>query len=703
MLYSVFSPFLTQRTKSKFVISREEFVAETLYKFIRPEDVLVLYGGLSRPNNSQNDPPKPVSEFVIKGGEKVNIQIEVIKGYRYLATVYRYLATCSNQIVPNSEVRQWAEDLQRQGGDSLQDDYVSELISYAPVSLKRNDIQDLRGIWESWDSNKKLQFYQIYRDIPYLLYVEVDDDLLRALIQFWNPRYNCFTLNKEDLVPTIEEYTTLLHIEGALENRIYSRSIKTQPFLVKLAKIVGVREEWVVSRTKQKGLYGMVIFPKVLGYIEAAVVDLFDQLPKRVNPTSAILTETFRSLNACRKLGGGRFSGCAQLFYVWIRSHFWRIEKVSYRCFNTDYSPLKEFLEQEWPKEITKDMWINAFRNLQSDDIVWRAPWQIQKEFFYKCGDYKWVMLLGLWGEIGYAPLLVIRQYEGRQFVPVTAGLHSSEFAFHSKNYKRNIMEAFTAWKTTFCIRAKATKEMLTPNYEEWRSVRKNENIPLSDQNEDISMEDRIKVVPSDIEILRVEFEAEREAQCTMLRESKEKVDGEFRTLKKNYHELYKSRKALGPSRSTIQMTKELNIEKSRVKDLKGKNSRLLKSLEKGKQKMEDFEVDRRERIIKHKAEHCEIMNEMQRERDRSKDLEEMKNDMLDKFEGEKNTMFKGFESEINHLIAELEVRGQRIEEFDVEKEKWELERKNFNTKLELEQEVASNWMQRCRNKNVQI
>lgn len=32
MLYSMFSPFLTQRTKSKFVIAKEGHVAETLYK-----------------------------------------------------------------------------------------------------------------------------------------------------------------------------------------------------------------------------------------------------------------------------------------------------------------------------------------------------------------------------------------------------------------------------------------------------------------------------------------------------------------------------------------------------------------------------------------------------------------------------------------------------------------------------------------------
>ncbi|KAJ4890147.1 Patellin-6 [Raphanus sativus] len=80
VIYSMFSPFLTHRTKSKFVMSKEGNAAETLYKFIRPEDIPVQYGGLSRPTDSQNGPPKPASEFSIKGGEKVNIQIEGIEG-----------------------------------------------------------------------------------------------------------------------------------------------------------------------------------------------------------------------------------------------------------------------------------------------------------------------------------------------------------------------------------------------------------------------------------------------------------------------------------------------------------------------------------------------------------------------------------------------------------------------------------------------
>lgn len=43
---------------------------------MRPEDIPVQYGGLS---NVHGGPPKPASEFTVKGGEKVNIQIEGIE------------------------------------------------------------------------------------------------------------------------------------------------------------------------------------------------------------------------------------------------------------------------------------------------------------------------------------------------------------------------------------------------------------------------------------------------------------------------------------------------------------------------------------------------------------------------------------------------------------------------------------------------
>ncbi|MFQ6667446.1 hypothetical protein Gotur_033471 [Gossypium turneri] len=89
--------------------------------------------------------------------------------------------------------------------------------------------------------------------------------------------------------------------------------------------VTGMSEQWVVARIKQKGdsnIYGLVVFPKALGYVDEAVTDLFDRLDKKVTPIPVILVETFRSLSACRKTGEGRFIGCAQLLLAWFHSHF---------------------------------------------------------------------------------------------------------------------------------------------------------------------------------------------------------------------------------------------------------------------------------------------------------------------------------------------------------------------------------------------
>ncbi|MBA0634625.1 hypothetical protein Godav_024806 [Gossypium davidsonii] len=39
----------------------------------------------------------------------------------------------------------------------------------------------------------------------------VDKHLFRALAQFWNPAYSCFTFGGVDLVPTVEEYMAIFH------------------------------------------------------------------------------------------------------------------------------------------------------------------------------------------------------------------------------------------------------------------------------------------------------------------------------------------------------------------------------------------------------------------------------------------------------------------------------------------------------------
>ncbi|MBA0634591.1 hypothetical protein Godav_029738 [Gossypium davidsonii] len=44
----------------------------------------------------------------------------------------------------------------------------------------------------------------------------------------------------------------------------------------------------------------------------------------------------------------------------------------------------------------------------------------IRDEILHRYGDFDWVHLIGIWGTVRYAPLLVLRQYRSRQFIPMT-------------------------------------------------------------------------------------------------------------------------------------------------------------------------------------------------------------------------------------------------------------------------------------------
>ncbi|MBA0575562.1 hypothetical protein Golob_027493 [Gossypium lobatum] len=57
-------------------------------------------------------------------------------------------------------------------------------------------------------------------------------------------------------------------------------------------------------------IYELIIFPKALGHVD-------------------------------ERAGEERFIKCAQLLLAWFHSHFWRVEKVSYRVFSENYSSLK--------------------------------------------------------------------------------------------------------------------------------------------------------------------------------------------------------------------------------------------------------------------------------------------------------------------------------------------------------------------------
>ncbi|KAL1179999.1 hypothetical protein V6Z11_A03G199000 [Gossypium hirsutum] len=349
-----------------------------------------------------------------------------------------------SKVEDNAVVCAWSEKLQSERGDSLAEGYISELQDFTRVNVAQNELQEFRDIWASWDKGIKQLFYLSYGDISYLLDIRVDKHLFRVIVQFWNSAYKCFTFGEVDLVPTIEEYTTLLRCLKIQVRKTYAWVFSSQTFVKKLMSISGMSEPWVTARIQQKGdskciswknlrdlilthpderkrvgifalsIYGLVIFPKMLRHVEEAVVDLFECLEKGITPVPAILAETFRSLSSCRKTGEWRFIGCAQLLIVWFHGHFWKVDKVSYQIFFEGYSPLKEEEAIQRTEDISEEKWMKILQNLKEGDIKWRAYWMVPDEIMYRCGNFDWVPLLGIWGATRYTLLLALGQYKSR-------------------------------------------------------------------------------------------------------------------------------------------------------------------------------------------------------------------------------------------------------------------------------------------------
>ncbi|XVE92954.1 hypothetical protein REPUB_Repub01dG0148600 [Reevesia pubescens] len=236
-------------------------------------------------------------------------------------------------------------------GDCLSEGFVSTLPRTVFLEWRHNDLTGLSEIWSQWGSRKQETFAKKYGDIALLLQVKVYDGLIGAIVQFWDPSYRCFSFGKEDMVPTVDEYSTLLRIQPKNRSMAYWKKPKKSKYRKRINKILGMDGNdvegsikgdshvipWNLLKPHITGdgnkeqsmelfalsIYGLVIFLKVLGHIEISVIDFFGQLiGNKINPTPSIVAETIRTLNFCKRKGKGRLLACTQLFYIWVQSHF---------------------------------------------------------------------------------------------------------------------------------------------------------------------------------------------------------------------------------------------------------------------------------------------------------------------------------------------------------------------------------------------
>ena len=121
-----------------------------------------------------------------------------------------------------------------------------------------------------------------------------------------------------------------------------------------------------------------------------------------------------------------------------------------------------------------------------------------------------WVPLLGLWGVISYAPLLVCRQYASEQFIPTTHGLDHLEFAYGDSGYAAQLAKLSTLWSEPQWVDLARHGNNIAPGYIEWNSNRAR-NVVLPARDDSVHPACPLpERMPTELELLRKELEIER-------------------------------------------------------------------------------------------------------------------------------------------------------------------------------------------------
>ena len=108
----------------------------------------------------------------------------------------------------------------------------------------------------------------------------MDEQFIKVIILFWDLSYRCFTFNHENLIPTVEVYSTLLRIAPPNLDKVFWKKAKKVSFKKKLAQIMNINASILDLKTKQKGRNEYVQYDFLKEYIlknndDDRVMDMF--------------------------------------------------------------------------------------------------------------------------------------------------------------------------------------------------------------------------------------------------------------------------------------------------------------------------------------------------------------------------------------------------------------------------------------------
>ncbi|XP_058784963.1 uncharacterized protein LOC131659857 [Vicia villosa] len=300
-----------------------------------------------------------------------------------------------------------------------------------------------------------------------LVRTKVDETLLNTMIRFYDPLLHCFTYRDFQLVPTLEEFSSILGLL-VLDQMPYTGEEEV-PKLEDVAAALHlprseIKKVWVskgdytgvpidflysqadilINATSMDALekvlacliYGQVLFPRYDKIVDVIALKIFISN----NPVPTLLGDLLHSIHHRSSKGKGCVLGYAPILHKWFISHLSR-------------STIKNGEGLTWVQRIIR---------LSYDDIIWS-----QKDFegthlFDSGGDFPNIPLLGTRGGITYNPILARHQFGfALKDKPRSIYLSSENFDFGSDTTGKKKL-FIRAWSK---VKKVCTRELGPRNY----------------------------------------------------------------------------------------------------------------------------------------------------------------------------------------------------------------------------------------------
>ncbi|MFQ6643619.1 hypothetical protein Gotur_018514 [Gossypium turneri] len=209
--------------------------------------------------------------------------------------------------------------------------YAMEVLPPKGQPFLKGERIPMDAVFKPWVP-RALESADKYGDVAQLLFVKPDDALLKAMnVDFRGPLANLMGLPIDVVKARLKDkngpYISWSDISDAMGKACGNRHLALFTFSV----------------------YGLIVFPKSLGYVSVLLADFLFQIEKWVNLAPAVLAETIISLNFIRKKCDKCFLRCTKLLFVWMKSHFRCLYKHFHQVFVPSTRLIEEFLESEWP------------------------------------------------------------------------------------------------------------------------------------------------------------------------------------------------------------------------------------------------------------------------------------------------------------------------------------------------------------------